>query len=251
MEFTFNCMRCASKLKVPHEDIGMSGVCPECGAEMTVPDFSLSPGMEVGGFRIERLLGRGGMGEGYLATQLSLDREIALKILRASLANQEGVIGEFLKETRMVARLNHPHVVTAYEAGEDKGIYFLAMAYVSGASVDRRIVKDGPLSETVALRIAREIASALEYAWDHVELIHRDVTPANILLDPEGRAKLSDLGLAALSVDTGTLQDAEWVMGTLNYLSPERMSRYESVMRSQISSSETSPQGTRIQLRWK
>jgi len=222
MEIRFQCRQCETRLEV---DIGSAGTeitCPNCGMPQVVPRRGLGPGTVVGGFQIIRLIGRGGMGEVYLARQRSLDRLVALKVLSRHLAPSPEAVERFVREMRLMARLEHPYLVTAYEGGEDSGVVYLAMAYVRGSSLHERVRTHGPLSEGEALAIGRKVATALQYAWQEMRLLHRDVKPSNILLDTHGEPKLTDLGLAkCLGQSEGqTLSGA--VLGTPNYMSPEQ-----------------------------
>lgn len=222
MEIRFQCRQCETRLEVDIESAGAEITCPNCGTSQIVPRRGLGPGTVVGGFQIIRLIGRGGMGEVYLARQRSLDRLVALKVLSRYLAPSTEAAERFVREMRLMARLEHPYLVTAYEGGEDGGVVYLAMAYVRGSSLHERIRTHGPLSEGEALAIGRKVATALQYAWQEMRLLHRDVKPSNILLDAHGEPKLTDLGLAkCLGQNEGqTLSGA--VLGTPNYMSPEQ-----------------------------
>jgi len=200
---------------------GQKVQCPQCGAEVTVPQARLGPGVTIGGFRIERLLGTGGMGEVYLARQLSMDRPVALKILAAHARSPEDK-ERFIQEVRTLARLEHPNIVTAHEAGEDGAYLYLAMSYVNGEALDRRLATQGHIPEREALRIIRKIARALEYAWTEHRLLHRDIKPGNILVDAHGEPKLADLGLAQSVQAAEGRTDHPRVAGTPNYMSPEQ-----------------------------
>jgi len=187
-----------------------------------VPRTKLGPGTTVGGFRIKRLLGKGGMGEVYLARQLSMDRDVALKILPTSLTMDEEAVARFLQEVRMAARLEHPNIVTAHEAGEDSGVYYLAMSYVKGDTLGDLLADGGVLEERDALAITRRVASALAHAWNKHRMLHRDIKPANIILDEDGDPKLTDMGLCKSSADRVGMTVTGTVMGTPNYMSPEQ-----------------------------
>ncbi|MCX7818716.1 MAG: serine/threonine protein kinase [Kiritimatiellae bacterium] len=222
MEIRFECRQCQTRLEVDVESAGTVISCPNCGESQTVPRRGLGPGTVVGGFQIIRLIGRGGMGEVYLARQRSLDRLVALKVLSRYLAPSPEAAERFIREMRLMARLEHPYLVTAYEGGEDSGVVYLAMAYVRGSSLHERVRTHGPLSEGEALAIGRKVASALQYAWQEMRLLHRDIKPSNILLDAHGEPKLADLGLAKClgQSEAQTLSGA--VLGTPNYMSPEQ-----------------------------
>lgn len=225
----FRCEHCQAKLEIEADAEGTHLPCPHCGEEITVPRKILGPGITVGDFRILRPLGKGAMGEVYLAQQLSMQREIALKIFPATLAIREDMIERFLGEVRMQAKLDHPNIVTAHAAGEDEGTYYMAMTYVRGEPLDRVIQREGPLGEVYSLRIIRSVAEALRYAWDEHRMLHRDVKPSNIILDHRGVPKLTDLGLSK-SLNAGVaLTQTEMLMGTPNYMSPEQASGTEQI----------------------
>ncbi len=222
MLIVFHCAQCHSRLEIEASNAGTRIPCPACNAPVEVPAAAVGPGTTVGGFRIERLIGEGGMGRVFLARQLSMDRWVALKILPSAMAADEGVVERFLQEVRLSAKLDHAHLVTAYEAGQDDGVLFFAMAYVNGRTLHEQLQSEGPLDEDAALRITLKLAHALAYAWSEHRLLHRDIKPANILLDARGEPKLADLGLAR-SLEHGaegrTVSGA--ILGTPNYMSPE------------------------------
>ncbi len=174
---------------------GDETVCPECGSPLT--DAGLEPGMIVGGFEIIGELGRGSNGIVYRARQVKLDREVALKILPVGKDSNKEYVESFFKEARAAAKLSHPSIVMAYDAGvSDDGIYFFAMELINGESLDHRISEQGPLELKDALKMSHDIAEGLEYAWRTQNLTHGDIKPANIIIDPFGNAKIADLGLA-------------------------------------------------------
>ncbi len=172
---------------------------------------------DLGGFRVGERIGRGGTGVVYRARQVVMDREVALKILLPPLSRRKDFVDRFLREARAAARLNHPHVVTAIDAGEAYGLYYFAMEYVGGGSLRELLEREGALGEERSVRIAMDIAKALDHAHRH-GMVHRDVKPGNILLTPEGTAKLCDLGLAK----GGTPGGGDPRMGTPAYVSPEQ-----------------------------
>ncbi len=222
MQVSFRCPNCQCKMAIDAAAAGEAVTCPQCRAKVTVPQARLGPGVTLGGFKIERLLGAGGMGEVYLARQLSMDRPVAIKILASHARSREDK-ERFIQEVRTLARLEHPNIVTAHEAGEDGGHLYLAMGYVNGESLDRRLASQGRVPERESLKIARKIGKALEYAWSEHRLLHRDIKPGNILIDAHGEPKLVDLGLAhsVQTTESGPAAQPR-AAGTPNYMSPEQ-----------------------------
>jgi formylglycine-generating enzyme required for sulfatase activity/predicted Ser/Thr protein kinase len=187
-----------------------------------VPGLGLDSGSILGGFRLERRLGKGGMGEVFLATQLSVKRQVALKILPGSFAASPQAVQRFLHEGRLAAKLDHFHIVTVFEAGEDNGHYYLAMAYIEGESLAQRLQRDKVLPEAEVLAIARTVADALAYAWEAFQLLHRDLKPGNLMVDRRGRVFLMDLGLAKSLGDEDGMTLSGAILGTPQYMSPEQ-----------------------------
>ncbi len=173
-------------------------------------------------FEILGKIGSGSMGAVFLARQLSLDRLVALKVLKPSLSRDERYVERLSREARLVARLDHPNIVHAYDLRQERGYHFFVMEYVEGRSL-RDLLKDwGRLPEEQVLRIGIQVGLALEHARKH-GIIHRDIKPANILVQEDGNVKLADLGLAkgpeALSA---TRHEGEETLGTPLYMSPEQ-----------------------------
>jgi serine/threonine-protein kinase len=177
-----------------------------------------------GRYRVTRELGRGGMATVYLAQDLRHDRPVALKILHPELARGLGP-ERFLREIKLCARLQHPHILTVLDSGETAGQLWFTMPFVEGESLRQRLEREQQLPVEDAVRIAREAAEALEYAHRH-DVIHRDVKPENILLTGDGHALVADFGIArALAGDaTGEqrLTETGTTLGTPAYMSPEQ-----------------------------
>ena len=222
MQFTFACPKCTSRLEVDAELSGSFAECPGCRTSLHIPEPRISPGTTVGGFRLERLLGRGGMGDVFVATQLSMDRQVAVKILSAALTSDQAFVDRFLVEVRTAAKLEHPNIVTAFDAGEDAGTYYLAMGYVEGETLDEKLQRDGPLPEPAVLRLALKLSRALGYAWGEFGMLHRDIKPANVMLDRFGEVKLMDLGVAKIVGEETGLTITGVALGTPTYMSPEQ-----------------------------
>jgi streptogramin lyase/predicted Ser/Thr protein kinase len=180
-------------------------------------DFSI--GAEVGGYRIEELIARGGMGVVYRATHLGLERPVALKVIARELADRPGFRERFLRESRLAARLDHPSVVPIYDSREVDGELLVAMRLIKGGDLRRLMDREGPLPPRRALDLLAQIADALDAAHA-AGIVHRDVKPHNILVEGD-RAFLSDFGLAK-ALNDSTAASRGSVVGTAQYMSPEQ-----------------------------
>jgi len=175
-------------------------------------------GSTLAGYRIDSLLARGGMGVVYKATQLALERPVALKVVARELADQEGFRERFLRESRLAASLEHPSVVPVYDAREEDGELIVAMRLIEGGDLRRTIDREGPLEPARAIALLGQVADALDAAHA-AGIVHRDVKPHNILIDGE-RAYLSDFGLAK-DFEAGAGSSAS-IVGTVEYMAPEQ-----------------------------
>jgi serine/threonine protein kinase len=174
-------------------------------------------------YEVEELVGSGGMSSVYRARDRLLERLVALKVLHPHYSEDEEYVERFRREARSVAQLSHPHIVTVIDRGEDGGQQFIVFEYIDGENLKQLLGRTGPLPPRRALELAIEVADALAFAHDH-GLIHRDVKPQNVLVSPEGDAKVTDFGIArSLDVEHGVTQTGT-VLGTSNYLSPEQAS---------------------------
>src|SRR3984957_18212679 len=156
------------------------------------------PGARIASYQIEQLIGRGGMATVYRATDVRLDRMVAVKILSGELARNDAFRQRFIRESRAGAAVDHPHIIPVFEAGNADGVLFIAMRYVSGGDVRSLIQAEGTLSTARASAIASQAAAALDAAHRH-GLVHRDVKPGNILLDSAGGRDHVYLALFRLS----------------------------------------------------
>jgi predicted Ser/Thr protein kinase len=193
----------------------------ECGRAVTEPR---GPGVgeTFGGYTIESLLGRGGMGTVYLATHERLGRSVALKVISPELTHDVDFRARFLRESQLAASLDHPSVIPIYDADEIDGILFLAMRYVRGASLQALLRQRGSLTTAETLRIAEQIGGALDAAHG-AGLVHRDVKPANILVAAPGEhAYLCDFGLAKRTSSEGITRTGSF-LGTVDYCAPEQI----------------------------
>jgi hypothetical protein len=189
-------------------------------ADPSPPDPFL--GQILGGCRIDEVLGRGGMGVVYKATQLSLNRPVAIKVLPEEVCGQPQFVERFKREVDVLSRLAHPNVVTVFERGEVDGRLYVIMEYVQGTSL-REVIRKGPLPSAEALVIVRGVLAALEHAHGK-GIIHRDIKPENVLVAPGGIVKVADFGLSRLidPAEATRLTHTNILLGTYEYMAPEQ-----------------------------
>lgn len=178
-------------------------------------------GRSVGGCQIENVIREGGMSTVYLARQESVGRHVALKVLSADLLSDPSFLDRFKREVETTARLQHPHIIPIYDYGKDAGVPYIVMAYIAGGSLADRLV-GGPLSLDEAGYLLDQLAAALDFAHIH-GVIHRDVKPANVLLDADRNVVLSDFGIAYVAA-ASQMPDLEGIVGTPSYIAPELIS---------------------------
>jgi serine/threonine protein kinase len=183
-------------------------------------------GTRLAGYRIQALLGRGGMGVVYLAEQLGPHRRVALKLLSAEAAGSQAFRERFLRESELAAAIDHPNVLPVYDAGEVDGVLWIAMRYIDGIDLAALLAREGSLAPAQALAIVGQVAGALDAA--HARgLVHRDVKPGNVLLAVEGgavtHAWLADFGLTRRVGGARGLTVSGQVLGTIDYVAPEQV----------------------------
>ena len=183
-----------------------------------MPD--LLPGAEIAGCRIEAIAGRGGMGIVYRATQLSLGRPVALKLIAPERAADAGFRERFERESRLAAAIDHPNVIPVYGAGEEAGHLYLVMRYVAGTDLQALLARDRYLEPARAAAIVGQVAAALDAAHA-AGLVHRDVKPANVLLGGE-HAYLADFGLTRVAMSDERMTTTGHWLGTVDYMAPEQ-----------------------------
>jgi serine/threonine protein kinase len=204
--------------------------CLSCGArvEPEAPDSTVDQLLEtlkkaIGfQYRIERLLGRGGMGAVYLAHELALDRDVAIKVLPPEQAGTPQMRERFRREARTAARLSHPHIVPLHTFGEVSGLVYFVMGYIAGESLASRLDRQGPLPPEEARTLLVSLCDALDYAHRQ-GIVHRDIKPDNILIDAaSGAPLLTDFGIAKPAQAEAQLTMPGQVVGTPYYMSPEQ-----------------------------
>ncbi|MDT8391335.1 MAG: serine/threonine-protein kinase [Lentisphaeria bacterium] len=193
---------------------------------MSTPEqASIIPGTIVGGFRVEAFVGAGAMAVVYRATQINLDRPVALKILPGNFSRSRDYVDRFFNEARAAAAFSHPNIVRAYDADIDENnVCYFAMEFIEGETVLDRIEREGRLPLLDSLQIALGIAEALDYGWHEHRLTHGDIKPANLMINQRGETKLADFGLAKVA----EIEDVEGsIMLTPLYASPEVIQGYQ------------------------
>ncbi|MCP4662164.1 MAG: serine/threonine protein kinase [bacterium] len=183
------------------------------------------PPQTIGRYKLIRPLGSGAMGDVYLAEDPNIDRRLAVKTVRL-MEGAADVVEErkqrLLREAKAAGRLLHPHVVTLFDAGEAEGLLYLAFEFVDGSDLSQRLRSAPPLTLRQVLQLLREVASALDYAHQQ-HIVHRDVKPSNILIGPDGEAKVADFGIAKLKDKSTELTRTGSVVGSPQYMSPEQI----------------------------
>jgi tRNA A-37 threonylcarbamoyl transferase component Bud32 len=177
----------------------------------------------LGGYRVLQVLGAGGMGVVFLAEDVQLKRQVALKVMKPEAARKPAARERFLREAQAAAALEHEHIVTIHHVGAEGGVPFLAMQWLKGMSLEERLKRPSPLNLAQVLRLGRQIARGLAAAHER-GLVHRDIKPANLWLEPEhgGRVKILDFGLARAVADEAHLTQSGVVVGTAAYMAPEQ-----------------------------
>ncbi len=184
------------------------------------PSSSMIGTVLSGRYRLEAKLGSGGMSTVYLARDETLDRSVAVKVMHREMSEQEDQLQRFRQEARAVAKLTHPNVVAVIDAGEDGGYPYIVFEYVKGETLKQRIGRVGALDTQEAIAYAIEVARGLSVAHSR-KMVHRDIKPQNVLIDEEGRAKLTDFGISRQLEQDGVTATGR-VLGTTDYVAPEQ-----------------------------
>lgn len=218
----FSCPVCGQALSAAASPRSHEVTCPGCHSFIMTPAVGVGPGTRLDDFLLKRRIGRGAMADVYLAVQRSMERTVAVKILSPAWSSNEEMADRFRREVRTLARLGHPHIVTAFYAGRSRGINYLAMQFIEGGSLAEHLQRHGPMPEAEALSVVYKVADALRYAWKEHGLIHRDIKPANIMLKPDGEVLLTDLGISKFIYEDESMTHGPRVFGTPHYMSPEQ-----------------------------
>ena len=178
--------------------------------------------MTLGGrYRVERELGRGGMAKVFLGTDTVLGRTVAVKVLAPQFADDDGFVQRFRREAQAAASIGHPHIVSVFDTGSDDGVHYIVMEYVEGRTLAEFLAGGGRILPDRAIDIAMDVCQALEAA--HARgVIHRDIKPGNIMLNPRGEVKVTDFGIARVTTTADTVAQTAAILGTASYLSPEQ-----------------------------
>src|SRR6202012_3559624 len=187
---------------------------------------------QFGNFLLEKILGSGGMGMVYLGRDLTLNREAAVKVLHPRLVSDQKFMATFLREAEITASLNHPNIVQVFAFGQQEEVYYLVVEYISGGSLDDKIMTLGRITELEGIEIGIAVARGLEYALEKGGLIHRNIKPGNILFNANNTPKVVDFGLW-LSFETTDHCDGE-IWGTPYYVAPEKLERLPEDFRSDL-----------------
>ena len=180
-------------------------------------------GSTLGQYHIQQMIGHGGMADVYLADQTSIGRQVAVKVLPAHFLQDRTFLQRFMQEVKVIAGLQHPHILPVYDFGEHEGMPYIVMAYLTGGSLADRIHQSGGLPLPDVTRLVQQIADGLAYAHEN-GIIHRDFKPSNVLLDGKDNAYLADFGIAKITESTAQLTGSG-VVGTPAYMAPEMAQR--------------------------
>jgi len=223
----FRCS-CGKEFNVTGYPVGYKFECPQCHAFCVITDYdeTLKQGTVLGDFVVEKRIGRGGMGIVYLGRQLSLDRPVAIKALKQSIAQNENFIHRFTKEAKTAAQIIHNNIVQIYYVGKEQNTFFIAMEYVDGNSVRELINEEKGIPEEKVLDLIYQTSLGLKRAHD-MNILHRDIKPDNLMINRQGEVKVADFGLAQDLGETKRQGGPVKIEGSPHYMSPEQAMRGE------------------------
>ena len=183
-------------------------------------------------YEIIKSIGEGGMANVYLAYDTILDRNVAIKVLRGDLANDEKFVRRFQREALSASSLSHPNIVAMYDVGEDNGLYYIVMEYVEGKTLKQLLKKRGSLTLSEAIDIMLQLTDGMAHAHDSY-IVHRDLKPQNIMIQDDGQIKITDFGIA-MALNSTQLTQTNSVMGSVHYLPPEQAAGKGTTIKSDI-----------------
>jgi len=217
----FLCSHCENILEMPEPAYGQVVGCPYCEKDTLVPASKLALGVVLGDFMLMEPQGEYKLCTLHQAWQLSLSREVVLKILKLELAEYPEYVEQFLTEARFMARLVHPNIIHSYAIAEDDGYQYTAIERVKGTDLQGLLLEQGELPLFHAIDIARQIALAIDYSWEAQRILHRDIKPGNIIWTEQGIAKLTGFRFACTADQVAGPREEDAIVGSPPYLSPE------------------------------
>ena len=228
------CNTCQAVTVVENNDQRVT-YCKPCNSFIDLNDLGAYTFKTIGEFEIIKKIGSGAMGNVYEALQKSLDRKVALKVLPPTPSSDHQIhVKRFLHEMKLAAQIQHPYIVSVHQAGEAQGFPYYSMNLIHGDNLENMVRKNGPLEEVEALKIALNVAEALESIWSEFQIIHRDIKPSNIMLNHKSIVQVLDMGLARGMNDQAQFTRTGVVLGSPLFLSPEQASQDQIDFRSDI-----------------
>jgi serine/threonine-protein kinase len=226
-DFKFNCHNCGVELTIEGVTDAYTVKCPQCLFETYIPETGIFQGMKINSYTLEELIKTGEMGELWLASHDKSGKKAAIKILPKAMAADEKTRKRFEREAKNTSKLNHPNIVKWLDYGETDGKYYIITAYFDRAMTLRDyLAEEGEIPEEKTIEIIMKVVGALRYAWENFSLIHRNIKPANILVDPKlSTVQLMDFGLSKMLEEDATLTMAGTLMGSSGYISTEMIKR--------------------------
>lgn len=222
VDLQFRCEACQSVVAAPVSCVGVEVTCPACEALVRVPKPEVVPGMTIGSFRLDEEVNNNGLGRLFLATQVSMDRQVVVKIMEPELFAERDVSQALLSRLRALAQIEHAGVNRYLDSRLHQGLLAIAMPYVEGFSVARHLQEEDPLDEVEAVDVAREVAVSLMEVYERCGELHGDLKPANLIMTEEGDVRLLNFGLL-LASQLPLPERPESLHGSIYYASPERL----------------------------
>lgn len=228
MTITFPCPTCGGDIRSEIKNVkGQNTNCPSCNKTVEVPqDYKIGPGAVVGkGYLLEERISESSLGEIYLASQEGQEDRVRLEIISGAMTQDPEKVNRFLQEVELLSTLKHHNLLSAIEAGEDSGTYYLVTQNEQGRTLEEYVQEKGALDEEEAIRLLAPIIEALSYVWNTKKILHRDIKPQNIFITGSQEAKLTGFGIAKSSEAGQSLEltGFGFTIGTPEYMSPEQI----------------------------